>query len=148
MKISVTQVTDTGRVFQEVRTAESLDLPGDLFSGASPLNIRASFQRAGDEMLGRFEADWRYRQICSRCLEEFEIEMAPCFDIAFDIERGIDVIECDDDIRQELIMAIPVKPVCFEGCRGLCPGCGRNLNKEACHCKNVNGISHIADDTP
>jgi len=45
-------------------------------------------------------------------------------------------ISLDDDIRQILLLQIPIKVLCSEDCRGICPHCGANLNTESCNCKN------------
>ena len=37
-------------------------------------------------------------------------------------------------VTEELAVNAPMKPVCAEGCKGLCPGCGANLNAEECSC--------------
>jgi uncharacterized protein len=37
-------------------------------------------------------------------------------------------------VRQYALLAIPMKPLCREGCAGLCPTCGRNLNQGPCDC--------------
>ncbi len=37
-------------------------------------------------------------------------------------------------IREQLLLALPTRPLCQEGCRGLCPQCGANLNLNSCDC--------------
>jgi uncharacterized protein len=41
-----------------------------------------------------------------------------------------DVVDITDDIRQEIILAYPMIPICQQNCKGLCPVCGQNLNQE------------------
>jgi uncharacterized protein len=43
-------------------------------------------------------------------------------------------IDLDPLIREQFLLAIPPYPVCREGCRGLCPACGQNLNEKDCGC--------------
>ena len=45
-------------------------------------------------------------------------------------------IVLDDDIRQTLHLQIPMKNLCSEDCKGLCPQCGKNLNNEQCECSS------------
>ena len=40
----------------------------------------------------------------------------------------------DELILEEVIPLLPTKVLCDEDCRGLCPVCGTNLNKEECGC--------------
>jgi uncharacterized protein len=37
-------------------------------------------------------------------------------------------------MREQFYLALPMKPLCQEGCRGLCPQCGTNLNQSECAC--------------
>lgn len=43
-------------------------------------------------------------------------------------------IDLDPVLREQLILALPPYPVCQEGCKGLCPVCGGNLNEHECGC--------------
>jgi len=45
-----------------------------------------------------------------------------------------DEIDFRDAIQEQVIMALPMQPVCRADCQGLCPHCGANLNDEACRC--------------
>jgi uncharacterized protein len=38
-------------------------------------------------------------------------------------------------MREQFYLALPMKPLCSEGCKGLCAMCGTNLNKGSCDCK-------------
>jgi uncharacterized protein len=40
----------------------------------------------------------------------------------------------EDVLREQVLLALPVKAICREDCKGLCPHCGRNLNQEQCNC--------------
>src|SRR5207253_1468112 len=40
----------------------------------------------------------------------------------------------EDVLREQVLLAVPVKAICREDCKGLCPHCGRNLNLEQCSC--------------
>jgi uncharacterized protein len=44
------------------------------------------------------------------------------------------VIDLDPLLREQLLLALPTYPVCGEGCKGLCPVCGTNLNERECGC--------------
>jgi uncharacterized protein len=39
-----------------------------------------------------------------------------------------------DLLREQIQLALPMKPLCTEACRGLCPECGTNLNRTQCDC--------------
>jgi uncharacterized protein len=44
------------------------------------------------------------------------------------------LLDVTDLLREQFQLALPMKPLCNEDCRGLCPGCGTNLNKATCDC--------------
>jgi uncharacterized protein len=89
---------------------------------------------------------------CSRCVEPFEIPVDTSFELrylpqtanlgvgereiaeedlatAFYREGAIDVVEM---LREQFQLALPMKPLHDEACRGLCPECGANLNRTDC----------------
>jgi uncharacterized protein len=94
---------------------------------------------------------------CSRCLEPFRLPVAapfdlrylPASDISSDPEREVDdedletsyyendAIDLNELLREQFYLALPMKPLCREDCRGLCPQCGTNLNTGTCDCAPV-----------
>jgi uncharacterized protein len=40
----------------------------------------------------------------------------------------------EDTLREQVLLALPLKSVCREECKGLCPHCGKNLNENECSC--------------
>lgn len=43
-------------------------------------------------------------------------------------------IQLEDVLREQVLLALPLKAICRENCKGLCPHCGKNLNQEPCSC--------------
>jgi uncharacterized protein len=91
---------------------------------------------------------------CGRCLEPFNLAVATDFDLryvprventgegekqvqeddlatAFYADEQIDLSEL---ISEQFHLALPMKPLCSEPCKGLCPSCGTNLNTGSCDC--------------
>jgi uncharacterized protein len=89
------------------------------------------------------------KQCCSRCLEDMvtlltipfseeyrELEFQEAGELS-DTETNYfngEEIDITDLIRENILLAEPIKPVCSETCRGLCPECGANLNINTCGC--------------
>jgi uncharacterized protein len=91
---------------------------------------------------------------CARCLEPVAREVAGEFDLLYRPqgadagveERNVGKEEAEvsyytgegvlleDVLREQVLLAVPLKAVCREECQGLCPHCGRNLNFEQCNC--------------
>jgi uncharacterized protein len=69
---------------------------------------------------------------CARCLERFSLDVKPFFDV--ETPTTEEFLDVDDDIRQNLLLALPAKPLCSLSCKGLCAVCGKNLNKGICGC--------------
>ncbi len=103
----------------------------------------------------RAELETQVNLTCSRCLGRFELqseltyeeESIPMNDPATgqttespeeaDGEIHLDdqhVLDMAEVVRQYVLTAVPIKPLCCEECSGLCPECGTNLNKEKCKC--------------
>lgn len=94
---------------------------------------------------------------CDRCAGLFEQEI----DVAFDTYEQLPEGEGDEVPRvreengqlqldmgavlwEEFALALPFKPLCSEECRGVCPGCGKDLNSEACVCEPEEGDERLA----
>ncbi len=91
---------------------------------------------------------------CARCLEPVARDIAGDFDLLYrprGADAGVDErtvvrdesevsyytgegVLLEDVLREQVLLAVPLKTVCREDCRGLCPRCGRNLNVEQCNC--------------
>lgn len=92
---------------------------------------------------------------CSRCLEPFRWGVDEPFELTYeprpavmsDSERAIadadfsaafydnDEIDLEQLIRERFEMSLPMKPLCTEDCKGLCPVCGTNWNRASCDCR-------------
>lgn len=86
---------------------------------------------------------------CVRCLEETTAEVNGDFTAIFkakgtltSADKADEIYTYEDNgldlsllIKDELMLALPMKQVCSEDCKGLCPVCGKNRNKEKCDCK-------------
>ena len=48
-----------------------------------------------------------------------------------------DAIDLNELLREQFYLALPMKPLCGEACRGLCAQCGTNLNAGTCDCQPV-----------
>jgi uncharacterized protein len=91
---------------------------------------------------------------CSRCLEPFTMPVTPDFDLRYvphienlgEGEREVeeddlttafyaeDQIDLGQLVMEQFHLALPMKPLCLESCKGLCPQCGTNLNTGSCEC--------------
>ena len=81
---------------------------------------------------GRVEFMQEYRPAERAKVPGGEIEVTPQDDFVVTYED--DALVTDDLVRQQLYMELPEKPLCGEGCKGLCPHCGADWNEAPCAC--------------
>lgn len=92
---------------------------------------------------------------CARCLEPVKIPVSRSFDLLYrplqaeqraeevsiheaDTEIGFysgEGMELEDALREQVLLAVPLKALCREDCKGLCPVCGANRNLQSCQCR-------------
>jgi uncharacterized protein len=53
-------------------------------------------------------------------------------------------IELAPLIAEQILLALPTRPLCSDNCRGLCGKCGANLNSEPCSCAEAHGDPRMA----
>ena len=74
--------------------------------------------------------------ICDRCLTESTREQVHDFEEEFDKSQAVDeLLDVTELLRDELLAGQPMKNLCREDCKGLCPVCGANLNEGECGCE-------------
>ena len=96
---------------------------------------------------------------CARCLEPVPSELESSFDLLYrprgiegrgpetSISEGETEISfysgegllLEDVLQEQVLLAVPLKALCREDCKGLCPGCGANRNRERCDCAPAAG---------
>jgi uncharacterized protein len=70
------------------------------------------------------------KQAAGSSEEEVELEAD---DLEYEFFDG-EVVEIDLLVAEQIFLALPFKALCSEDCKGICPRCGANLNREACRC--------------
>jgi uncharacterized protein len=48
-----------------------------------------------------------------------------------------DEIDLTDAVQEQLLLSLPMQPLCRKDCRGICPTCGADRNRQACSCRNA-----------
>jgi uncharacterized protein len=168
LQISVKSIPETGKELGLQLGKEWFDRwreedPGLEFTQA---NIRGAVNLAkyDNDILIRGVLEGGLALSCSRCLEpfaapvaaEFEVLLVPAPQSEAPDKEELSSQELDLDfyfgetvdlealVREQIILLAPLKPLCQQSCRGLCPTCGANLNRETCSCKVEKGASALA----
>lgn len=118
------------------------------------LAANAEITKSKDQIIFRGSISAPSKLMCARCAEEFEkvVESDLVFVLAFVPEQKEEEFRDEDSedyffiaegtieydfssqIRELLILAVGIKPLCKDECQGICPTCGKNLNIEQCDC--------------
>ena len=154
MQYKIKDIADDGLVLDVPVTADWLAAAcpdSDFRPGQPALRFRGVVERSGPgkqaDILLRGDLRGAIEAPCSRCLEAARINLNVPIAVTFiERERGDpeepddpdaiyfdgDEIDIAPEIRDEILLAIPLSPLCQEGCRGLCPVCGGDRNAQAC----------------
>ncbi len=102
-----------------------------------PTKINCVFTLKGDKVSIKIEISGLLSANCDRCLENFnkDINIVEKRDIKFD-EFG-EEFDISEEVFQDILLSLPMKFLCSETCKGICPECGKNLNYEECSCKTT-----------
>jgi len=134
MKIKISEIPKEGLSLKEAYDSNTLDLARDDLKFVSPIDISAFVTKDKDDLYAHVEAKGRLEMTCARCLVPYEIDFRREFDFSYDV-KGKTSVDITSDIRQEIILDYPIKPLCKSDCKGLCQTCGKNLNEGDCSCK-------------
>jgi len=129
-----------------------LDVTGEL-TAEGPIHGSAFIRKVDSEVYLTGDIEARLALPCDRCLAVYGEPVAASFSYVLVQEpeesgaekaiREPDVevtpfdgsrIPIADIFREQLLLNVPFRRLCREECRGLCPGCGANLNSETCAC--------------
>jgi uncharacterized protein len=136
MKIDPRGIPPAGIILREEEDPSFLDLREPGLEFVSPVRCRVEAHLAGGFLLVKGDISVEGRFVCSRCLEKFKrLITVSDFRVRLRVETPDLLIDLTDKIREDIILALPYKPLCSEECRGLCPGCGMNLNQGSCDCR-------------
>ncbi len=149
MKIPVEDIPEGISKLELVCEIEDIDLVSEGVHFVSPISIKLDLFRQNDKIYVKAEFSVGAESECVRCLSPVhwilesssenqyrpfpKVVRFPLDDIGIKYysEEHLDLSE---DIRESLLLEIPVRILCSEGCEGLCPHCGKNLNEEKCDC--------------
>ena len=126
----------------------------------APLGVHLTVSREYDHIRVSGRVTTTLSLNCARCLSEFRMEIDSPFTIFYMRDAGLgqdkdvelteedlvtatyegDEIDLSSEIAEQIILSLPIKPLCSHDCKGLCPACGSDLNESPCSC-NQESIS-------
>jgi len=148
MIIKYTNFSDGIHSFQLSEPVKNFGLE-ELFFGNVVLDCK--MDKATHQIVLDCDLILKSKMICDRCAKEFENSLRTHFQITYLFSKEVnesddfnvkflspeqDKINLTNDVYEYAELSIPLKKLCREDCKGLCPHCGKNLNEEQCDCKS------------
>ena len=128
----------------------ALDLSDVEWNGERPITKPVEIRGTVRNMAGALELTAQLSTVldlvCDRCAKPFQAKKVVPFEtlLATELENGEsdeivlldgEQLDVDELMRDVFLLAMDTKHLCSEDCKGLCPGCGADLNVESCRCK-------------
>jgi len=152
--LDVSQMREADARIERTVSADALAVDSEDFKVQAPVRLTVDVHKDGRRfrLTGRVAGTLDLE--CSRCLVPFQQPVDDAFDVLYlprtegahggeaeieddDLSTAYfadEVIDLGQLIVEQFFMAVPMKPLCGDGCRGLCPLCGMNLNTGSCSC--------------
>jgi uncharacterized protein len=156
MIVELSSIGATPKAIDEQFGPSEIDLSGENITLKGPVLFAGEAFRAAARahIRGTLTADIRLD--CTRCLESIQTRLEVPFDSVFvdaaeetdEIETEVTdealdeslvqngVIDIAEVVREQILLAMPETVLCKDGCKGLCPQCGANLNLIDCKCSD------------
>ena len=169
MKIPVDEIPQSPK---EIKFSENIEELNKLYSRSSDpdfgfpplLKVDLVYYRSGADIFFNGSFCGEITGYCGRCLESYSFTLDKAFAFVLSpeparAERGAeelhsaelglsyystDEIDLSPLIAEQVMLALPTRPLCSESCRGLCEKCGANLNREPCYCSTERGDPRMA----
>lgn len=161
MRIDLQEISEETEFSEVLEEGWWKPAPGDdqILGLAGSLHIRVKVSKVVDKFLIQGTISGRIRVRCDRCLEPYHRSVESQFrvyltaprkgseqeeielldeDLEVDFVKGNEV-DLGEMVREQVYLSLPMRSICKEGCRGLCPVCGVNLNETTCLCRKAEG---------
>lgn len=154
MVLDVAALPEGTTIREFTESSDDMHLRKDAYEFNEEIHVDLSLYRAQDEVVVEGRIKTAATATCVRCLEGFAHPVEQTFRV---VVRLVPDAEAKDDPGDEdfflvpnnepawdtsglvsdlITLSIPDNPLCTEDCSGLCPGCGKNLNRESCVCED------------
>lgn len=165
MIIPIDQITEWPKKIRFAENIEELNQatePVRDYRFPDSLDVALVFYRSGRELFFEGWFKGRLEGSCGRCLKSYSFALEKDFsfvltpgpfsartkelnrdEMGWSVYAGQE-INLFPFIREQVLLALPTRPLCEEGCRGLCAGCGADLNREPCRCAASPGDPRMA----
>ena len=149
MRLTISQILRNPSESMEVSFSEKIEMAyPDVVCFSEPVTIKGLLTNTKKGILFEAEGATEAEFLCSRCLttvkEPIQFQINEMFYQAGKVENDKEAetfsdeqIDFTDIIQRSILENLPMKVVCKEDCKGLCPKCGKNLNEGNCDCDHT-----------
>lgn len=134
--------------FEGEITSSDVNLNLKEFEVLHPIKYDGTISKVNREYIIDLDTYYTFKTNCDRCLNSTEKNVKTTLSTKLEDNRKMqeeedeeDVIYYDNDVLDiekyvliEVLSSLPMKTLCKEDCKGLCPQCGTDFNKESCDC--------------
>ena len=149
MKIVISEIPEEGI---DVELHENISL--ESVKTTSPLHAALNIRTVGSEVLVNGFLEGEVELLCSRCLNTYTMSVRTQINVVYEpsevinkeehhklksdeLDTGFyknDTVDTDEVLVEQLLLNLPMKPLCSPECKGICPKCGADLNMSSCDC--------------
>ena len=139
MKIIVKRIPADGETLRGTDPSSIMELeePDTRFEHDVEYDLLAQLQGNALLVTGSLSTPATVR--CSRCLRVFDLLLRVEQFVFHQELHGEDFVDLTANMREDIILELPQRVLCAEDCKGLCPHCGKDLNKGPCRCQPSEG---------
>ncbi len=154
MLLDLTQMRGERDRLRRTYAASAFQTPDEEYDVVQPVTLSLDIHKKNREvtLIGKVSTVLELK--CSRCVEPYRLPIDASFDLFYlphsenhgegeieieedDLETAFykdEVIDLGQLMKEQFYLSLPMKPLCRDECRGLCPHCGTNLNQSSCDC--------------
>jgi uncharacterized protein len=150
LKIRISQLSSGLHEYHFKGNAAEIGLDSNFGSG---VKVDAFLDKTPRQLYLKVDVEGSGVFQCDRCIEEFEQPLSSHYNLVYVFDAAdtaalppdeVQVIGADtpsidlaEDVRQVVVLSVPLKLLCKEDCKGLCPQCGTNRNHQTCDCREL-----------
>lgn len=139
MKLTISRIPESGLKIHGEEPGEILGLDeADEFRAAGPVSCDLYTQVVDEILIVRGTLSAPLEARCARCTQIFSTTVTDSgFLRDFPNIQGTEEVDITEELREAILLNLPHFPLCDEGCKGLCPQCGKDLNAGSCGCRKT-----------
>ncbi|HKG98569.1 MAG TPA: DUF177 domain-containing protein [Pyrinomonadaceae bacterium] len=158
MRIALENLEGGKGGFAHVYQPDDLNPVDERIRLIEPVAVKGNVRLAGPEVFVNGHIDTRAQVECDRCLQPVQLPVSADFALEYipgsayestetaeltDAQMSVsvfdgDVIDVDEIVKEQILLAVPTRMLCRDDCKGICPECGLDRNSGECTCDTGN----------